>query len=247
MNLEAFLEHLNSGKPVQGGSEAHRFMHGVSQEALRITAEINGSYHTPEELRTLFSQLIGRPVDESFALFPPFYTDCGKNIHIGKRVFINMGCKFQDQGGIFVGDGTLIGHNVVLATLNHAKTPKDRSSMLPAAIHIGKNVFINMGCKFQDQGGVFIEDGVLIGHNVVLATLNHAMSPHDRGTMEPAPIHIGKNAWIGSNATILPGVTIGDGAIVAAGAVVTRDVPENTIVSGVPARIMRHLSEEEMQ
>lgn len=193
MNLEAFLEHLNSGKPVQGGSEAHRFMHGVSQEALRITAEINGSYHTPEELRTLFSQLIGRPVDESFALFPPFHTDCGKNIHIGK------------------------------------------------------NVFINIGCKFQDQGGVFIEDGVLIGHNVVLATLNHAMSPNHRGTMEPAPIHIGKNAWIGSNATILPGVTIGDGAIVAAGAVVTRDVPENTIVSGVPARIMRHLSEEEMQ
>lgn len=75
-------------------------MHGISQEALRITAEINGSYHQPEELRALFSQLIGRPVDESFALFPPFYTDCGKNIHIGKHVFINMGCKFQDQGGI---------------------------------------------------------------------------------------------------------------------------------------------------
>ena len=97
------------------------------------------------------------------------------------------------------------------------------------------------------RGGIFIGDGALIGHNVVLATLNHAMSPHDRGTMIPAPIHIGKNVWIGSNATILPGVTIGDGAIVAAGAVVTRDVPENTIVGGVPARIMRHLSKEELQ
>lgn len=193
MNLEQFLEHLNSGKPVKGGSEAHLFMHGVSQEALKITAEINGSYHEPEELRALFSRLIGQPVDESFAMFPPFYTDCGKNIHIGKRVFINMGCKFQDQGGIFIGDGALI------------------------------------------------------GHNVVLATLNHAMSPQDHGTMIPAPIHIGKNVWIGSNATILPGVTIGDGAIVAAGAVVTRDVPENTIVGGVPARIMRHLSKEELQ
>lgn len=193
MNLEQFLEHLNSGKPVKGGSEAHLFMHGVSQEALKITAEINGSYHEPEQLRALFSRLIGQPVDESFAMFPPFYTDCGKNIHIGKHVFINMGCKFQDQGGIFIGDGALI------------------------------------------------------GHNVVLATLNHAMSPHDRGTMIPAPIHIGKNVWIGSNATILPGVTIGDGAIVAAGAVVTRDVPENTIVGGVPARIMRHLSKEELQ
>ena len=193
MNLEQFLEHLNSGKPVKSGSEAHLFMHGVSQEALKITAEINGSYHEPQQLRALFSRLIGQPVDESFAMFPPFYTDCGKNIHIGKYVFINMGCKFQDQGGIFIGDGALI------------------------------------------------------GHNVVLATLNHAMSPHDRGTMIPAPIHIGKNVWIGSNSTILPGVTIGDGAIVAAGAVVTRDVPENTIVGGVPARIMRHLSKEELQ
>ena len=193
MDLEAFLEHLNSGKPVIGGSEAHLFMHGVSQEALEITAEINGSYHEPEKLRALFSKLIGKPVDESFGLFPPFHTDCGKNIHIGKHVFINMGCKFQDQGGIFIGDGALI------------------------------------------------------GHNVVLATLNQAMSPNHRGTMIPAPIHIGKNVWIGSNATVLPGVTIGDGAIVAAGAVVTKDVPENTIVGGVPARVMRHLSEEELQ
>lgn len=193
MELQAFLEHLNSGKPVEGGGEAHLCMHGVSQEALRITARINGSYHEPEQLRALFSELTGRPVDESFALFPPFYTDCGKNIHVGKHVFINMGCKFQDQGGIFIGDGTLIGHNVVLATLNHAK------------------------------------------------------SPRDRGTMIPAPIHIGKHVWIGSNATILPGVTIGAGAIVAAGAVVTRDVPENTIVGGVPASVMRQLSEEELQ
>lgn len=193
MNLETFLDLLSGGHPVQGGSEAHLFMHGVSQEALRLTAEINGSYHRPEELRTLFSQLTGRPVDDSFGLFPPFYTDCGKNIHIGKHVFINMGCKFQDQGGIFIGDGALI------------------------------------------------------GHNVVLATLNHALSPRDRGSMVPAPIHIGRNVWIGANATVLPGVTIGDGAIVAAGAVVTKDVPENTIVGGVPAKIIRHLREEEMQ
>ncbi|MGI5929706.1 DapH/DapD/GlmU-related protein [Pseudoflavonifractor sp.] len=191
MDLNAFLEHLNSGEKVQGGSEVHQFMHGVSQEALRITAEINSGYHTPEELRALFSQLIGQPVDESFGMFPPFYTDCGKNIHIGKNVFFNMGCKFQDQGGVFIGDGALIGHNVVLATLNHAQSPSDRASMIPA------------------------------------------------------PIHIGRNVWIGANATVLPGVTIGDGAIVAAGAVVAKDVPENTIVGGVPARIIRTISEED--
>ena len=191
MELQDFLDHLNSGKPVKGGSEAHLFMHGVSQEALRITAQINSGYHQPEELRALFSQLIGKPVDESFMFFPPFYTDCGKNITVGRGVFINMGCKFQDQGGIFIGDGTLI------------------------------------------------------GHNVVLATLNHAMSPNDRGTMIPAPIRIGKNVWIGSNATILPGVTIGSGAVVAAGAVVTRDVAENTVVGGVPAKVIRTIDEEE--
>lgn len=191
MELDAFLQYLNSGKTVENGSEPHLFMHRASQEALRLTAEINGSYHTPEELRVLFARLTGQPVDESFSLFPPFYTDCGKNIHIGKHVFINMGCKFQDQGGIFIGDGVLIGHNVVLATLNHAMQPERRSDMLPA------------------------------------------------------PIHIGKRVWIGSNATVLPGVTIGDGAVVAAGAVVTRDVPANTVVGGVPAKVIRHIYEEE--
>lgn len=185
MDLQAFLAHLNSGTPVIGNSEAHKFMHGVSQEALRITAEINGRYHEPGELRALFSSLIGQEVDESFGLFPPFYTDCGKNIHIGKHVFINMGCKFQDQGGIYIGDGALIGHNVVLATLNHAMDPEERSTMIPRAIHIGQNV------------------------------------------------------WIGANAVILPGVTIGDGAVIAAGAVVARDVPPGTLAGGVPARVLR--------
>ena len=78
--------------------------HKYSQEALRITAEINGSYHAPEELRRLLSELWAINVPESFGMFPPFYTDCGKNTHVGERVFINMGCKFQDQGGIFIDD-----------------------------------------------------------------------------------------------------------------------------------------------
>ena len=106
-------------------------------------------------------------------------------------------------------------------------------------LHIGRNVFINSGCRFQDQGGITIGDGTLIGHNVVMATLNHSENPEERANLHPAPIHIGRNVWIGASATILPGVTIGDGAIVGAGAVVTRDVPENTIVVGIPAKILR--------
>ena len=191
MELNEYLNYLNSGKPVEGGGEVHQFMHIASQEALKITAQINSGYHEPAELRALFSKLIGKPVDESFTFFPPFYTDCGKNITVGKHVFLNMGCKFQDQGSIFIGDETLI------------------------------------------------------GHNVVLATLNHAMEPEDRATMIPAPIHIGKRVWIGSNATVLPGVTIGDGAIVGAGAVVTKDVPGNTVVGGVPARVLRKIGKED--
>lgn len=81
-----------------------------------------------------------------------------------------------------------------------------------------------------------------IGHNVVFATLNHGLSPEKRKTTYPAPIVLGKNVWIGSNATILQGVTIGDNAVVAAGAVVTKDVAANTVVGGVPAKIMKHIT-----
>ncbi len=185
MNLKQYLEHVNGGKMVGGSSEAHAFMHKAAQDAIRITMEINNSYHEPEDLRRLFSQLTGESIDNSFSMFPPFFTDFGKNIHIGKNVFINAGCKFQDQGGIYIGDGALI------------------------------------------------------GHNVVLATINHDFSPSNRATMRLAPIHIGKNVWIGSNATVLPGVSISDGAIVAAGAVVTKDVPANYVVGGVPAKKLR--------
>ena len=112
MDLKEYLDHLNRGEKVEGGSEVHRFMHEASQEALRITSELNGSYHTPEEIRQLMSRLTGKEIDETFRMFPPFYTDCGKNITLGKNVFINSSCHFQDQGGITIGDGTLIGHNV---------------------------------------------------------------------------------------------------------------------------------------
>jgi acetyltransferase-like isoleucine patch superfamily enzyme len=187
MKLNEFLDPMNSGEVVTVGTETSRFMREAAQEALRITANLNAVYHTPEEIVEIMSELTGRKIHETFQLFPPFYADCGKNITFGKNVFINSGCRFQDQGGITVGDGSLIGH-----------------------------------C-------------------VVLATLNHRLAPDGRQDMYPAPIVIGKNVWIGANATILPGVTVGDNAVVAAGAVVARDVPAAVVVGGVPAKVIKKI------
>ncbi len=190
MDLNGFLQAMNECREVEAGSELHLFMHTLSEEARRVTSEINGEFHTAAEIRVLMRRLTLTPIDESFSMFPPFYTDCGKNIHIGKNVFINAGCHFQDQGGITIGDGSLIGHNVVLATLNHAEDPEKR------------------------------------------------------GNIMPKPIVIGKNVWIGSNSTVTQGVTIGDGSIVAAGAVVTRDVAPMTVVGGVPAKYIRDVKKD---
>ena len=105
----------------------------------------------------------------------------------------------------------------------------------------GRDVFINACCHFQDHGGVTLGDGCQIGHNVVFATLNHGLAPEDRHTTYPAPIILGRNVWVGSNSTILQGVTIGDNAVVAAGAVVTKDVPADAIVGGVPAKVIKYI------
>lgn len=189
MELTDLLEELDAGRTITGESPLHEVMHRTSQEALRITGELNSGYREPARVRQLLTQLTGKPVDESVTVFPPFRADFGKNITLGKRVFINSGCTFQDQGGVTIGDDCLI------------------------------------------------------GHNTVLATLNHDLAPSRRADMHPAPIVIGRNVWIGSNATVLPGVTIGDDAVVAAASVVTKDVPAKSVVVGSPARVVRSVTD----
>lgn len=104
---------------------------------------------------------------------------------------------------------------------------------------IGKNVFINFDCTFLDLGGITIEDGVLIAPKVSLLSEGHPIEPEERHSLTVGHVHIKKNAWIGANATILQGVTIGENAVVASGAVVSKDVPDNTIVGGIPAKIIK--------
>ena len=189
MDTAEFKAEMKKRTYIEANSEMHLHMHEMAQRARRITVEMNSQYRTPDEIRGLFSELIGKEVDESFGLFPPFNADYGQNITVGKNVFINSGCCFQDQGGIEIGDNVLIGQQVVIATLNHDLQPQNRANMLPAHVKIGNGV------------------------------------------------------WVGAHATILSGVTIGDGAVIAAGAVVTKDVPVNTVVGGVPAKIIKTIKE----
>ncbi|WP_193103914.1 DapH/DapD/GlmU-related protein [Brachybacterium sp. FME24] len=189
MTLTDLLVALDSGETIPANSPLHAVMHETSQEALRITGELNGSYHEPARVRELLAELTGRVVDESVTLFPPFTSDFGKNIRLGKRVFLNAGCRFQDQGGVEIGDDCLI------------------------------------------------------GHNTVIATLNHDLAPSSRGDLMPAPVVVGRNVWIGANVTILPGVSIGDDAVVAAASVVTKDVPARALVVGSPARVIRSVED----
>lgn len=108
-------------------------------------------------------------------------------------------------------------------------------------ISIGENVFINHDCSFLDLGGITIEDDVLIAPKVVISTEGHPSDVANRKKTFAQKVHIKKNAWIGANVSILPGVSIGENSIVAAGAVVTQDIPDNVVVGGIPAKIIKHL------
>ena len=188
MTEEKLNEYYSCGEIIP--KEAHMQSHEQSIKAQKITMEMNSCFHTPEELNELFSELTGKKVTD-ISIFPPFYTDYGKNITVGHNVFLNSGVCMQDQGGITIGDGTLIGPKTVIATLNHHQNPNKRANLIPK------------------------------------------------------PVKIGKNVWIGANVTILPGVTIGEGAIIAAGAVVNKNVEANTIAGGVPAKLIKQIETEE--
>lgn len=186
MTIEEFKEFAKRRRPLDT-PECWRILNEANDVARRILSRLNNCYHSMSEIRKLVSELFGYTVPDTFRVFPPFYTDFGKNTIVSDNVFVNAGCHFQDQGGIYIGEGSLIGHNVVLATLNHDLQPARRQICIPS------------------------------------------------------PISIGRNVWIGSNATILPGVTIGDNAVVAAGAVVAKDVEANVIVGGVPAKFIKRI------
>ena len=166
MTVAEFKEYTRERKPLCS-DEVRAFMHEMSDEARRITFELNTVYHSQKEIRLLLSRLFGYDVPDTLRVFPPFYTDFGKNIKVGNGVFINACCHFQDHGGITIGDNSQIGHNVVFATLNHGIAPKDRLNTYPAPITIGRNVWIGSNATILQ--GVMIGDNAIVGAGAVVA------------------------------------------------------------------------------
>ena len=165
MTTEEFKEYVKTRKALNT-EEIHRLMDDMSNEARRITFQLNTVYHTPDEVRRLLSGLFGYQVPSSLRVFPPFYTDFGKNITVGEGVFINACCHFQDHGGVTIGVGCQIGHNVVFATLNHGLAPQDRKTTYPAPIVLGKNVWIGSNATILQ--GVTIGDNAVVGAGAVV-------------------------------------------------------------------------------
>lgn len=183
---------LRKGETVRFDDPEYQKLRDVSFATRKLLLQLNQSVD-PEEMRALLSRITGTEIDESSAIFPPFYVNYGRHTRIGK------------------------------------------------------NVFINFDCVFLDFGGITIEDGVFIAPKVSLLTEGHPLAPENRHSLTVGQIHIKKNAWIGANATVTQGVTIGENCVVAAGAVVTKDVPDNSVVGGIPAKIIKTINTERIE
>jgi maltose O-acetyltransferase len=151
-------------------------------------------------------------------------------IHVGGRVRTVI----LRLAGFRIGHGTVMAGTPVI-------TGEDN---LYRNLVIGRGCWINIRCLFDLGAEIHIGSKVSIGHDVLLLTTSHEVGTSRKRALKPISksVTIGSGAWLGSRSTVLPGVTIGTGAIVAAGSVVHHDVPPNTVVAGVPARVVKTLS-----
>ena len=185
-NNNNIFERILSGEVVPFSDPEYYKLPEQSERAIAILADLNTS-KTIVEIRQHLGKLIQNEVDSSTTIYTPFSINYGKNLKLGK------------------------------------------------------NIFINQNCQILDLGGVTIDDDVMVGPRVNLLSETHPIESESRKALIGKPIHIKIGAWIGAGSTILPGVTVGEHAIVAAGAVVSKDVPDRTVVVGVPAKIIKSI------
>lgn len=182
------FERLKSGEPISMDDPGFGKIDKAVNRTIELSNKLNAALNV-NQVRTYLGEIIGEEIDKSTTVFPPFHTNVGR------------------------------------------------------FIRLGRNVFINHACSFLDLGGITIEDDVMIGPRVNITSENHPVEAARRKTLVPGAVVIKQNAWIGAGATILPGVTVGKNSVVAAGAVVTKDVPANTVVAGVPAKTIKQIEE----
>lgn len=177
---------LKEGQTVLSDHPETYKLRDASFETKKLVTKMTNSAD-PKEIRHYLSLITNSVIDESVVVFTPLHINYGKNIRLGK------------------------------------------------------NIFINFDCVFLDFGGITIEDGVKIAPKVNLLSEGHPLASENRDSLEAGHIHIKKNAWIGANSTILAGVTVGENSVVAAGAVVSKDVPPNSVVGGIPAKLLKRI------
>ncbi len=180
------FDRLKAGEPIPMDDPGYPKIGKEVNRTMGLSSQLNASVDV-NEVRKYLGEIIGAKIDESTTVFPPFYTNFGR------------------------------------------------------FIRLGRNIFINHACSFLDLGGITIEDDVMIAPRVNITSENHPVEVANRKTLVPGAVVIKRNAWIGVAATVMPGLTIGENAVVAAGAVVTKDVPENTVVAGVPAKVIKKI------
>ena len=152
-----------NAKVIDGKTPESAAMLANVRRAMAITAALNRlTFTDAEQIRALFSQLIGKTVDESFLLIPPFYTAGGDEIRVGKNVFINQNCTFYDLGGLDIADDVMIGPNVSIITAGHPLAASRRR-----AVTIGKPIAIKRSVWIA--AGATIIGGVTVGENSVVA------------------------------------------------------------------------------
>lgn len=164
--MRSIIERDLSGEPVSIDDADYGEIKKIIANAKRLTQEMNTTVCDAATARKYFSEITGQAVGEDFNLNPPFYTDFGRNIRVGKRVFINFGCTFMDRGGVTIGDDAFIAPQVQLITENHGLEPDRRRYITSRPIIIGKNVWIGAGAIILP--GVHIGDGAVVGAGSVV-------------------------------------------------------------------------------